>query len=131
MPAEDAADSREKSPVVKTAVVDEDTQVRRSRRPASILVEVIGGPMDGVSRHSSGGALSIGRTEENDLALAFDLSVSGKHARVVIDSGQYWLEDLGSTNGTFLGEGRIQGRVLIALGTVFVVGRTTLELMAS
>ncbi|HEU5181332.1 MAG TPA: FHA domain-containing protein [Candidatus Polarisedimenticolia bacterium] len=112
-------------------MVDEDTKVRRARRPDAILVEVIGGPMDGMSRRSAGESLSIGRTEENDLAIPFDLSVSGKHARVVIDAGQYWLEDLGSTNGTFLGEGRIQGRVLIALGTVFVVGRTTLELMAS
>lgn len=119
------------APAVKTAVVDEDTQIRRSRRPGGILVEVVGGPMDGMSRRASETSLSIGRSEESDLPLILDTSVSAQHARVLIEDGQYWLEDLGSTNGTYLGEGRIRGRVPVGPGTVFVVGRTTLELTAS
>jgi len=118
-------------PAIRTAVVDEDTKVRQSRRPGGILVEVVGGPMDGERRCSESKVLSIGRAEENDLPLPCDPSISNRHARIHIERGQYWLEDLGSTNGTFLGEGRIQGKVLIGPGTVFVVGRTTLELTPS
>src|SRR5262245_48248699 len=123
MPSGDEEDLHEARPVVKTAVVDEDTKIRQSRRPGGILVEVVGGAMDGDRRGATSGILSIGRTEENDLALLGDPSISARHARIVIDHGQYWLEDLGSTNGTYLGEGRVQGRVLIGPGTVFVVGR--------
>ena len=130
MPSSDEEDQQEERPVVKTAVVDEDTKVRQSRRPGGILVEVVGGPMDGERRRAAAGILSIGRTEENDLALLGDPSISARHARIVIDQGQYWLEDLGSTNGTYLGEGKVQGRVLIGPGTVFVVGQTTLELIS-
>jgi pSer/pThr/pTyr-binding forkhead associated (FHA) protein len=128
VPSSDEQEHQDGKPVVKTAVVDEDTKIRQSRRPSGILVEVVGGPMDGERRHGPSGTLTIGRAQENDLALFVDPSVSTRHARIVIENGQYWLEDLGSTNGTYLGEGRVQGRVLIGPGTVFVVGRTTLEL---
>jgi FHA domain len=114
-----------------TVVVDDDTRIRRSRRPVGIVVEVIGGSMDGARSGVGSNTLRIGRAEENDLTLSGDPSISARHACIVIDQGQYWLEDLGSTNGTYLGEGKVQGRVMIGPGTVFVVGRTTLELCSA
>jgi pSer/pThr/pTyr-binding forkhead associated (FHA) protein len=108
-----------------------------SRRPGfmamlgRIMVEVVGGPMDGETRRTARGILSIGRAEENDLALVLDPSVSTRHARIVVDQGGYWLEDLHSTNGTFLGQTKVDGRVLIAQGALFTVGRTMLELVGS
>ncbi len=48
--------------------------------------------------------VTIGRTGDNDLVLD-DSTVSKRHARVVRDNGTYYLEDLGSTNGT-----RVNGR---------------------
>lgn len=118
-------------PIVPT-VVDEEGKEQRARRSFDgICVEVIGGPMDGVRRRVTGKAFLIGRAEENDLVLSLDVSVSTRHARIRVDEGACWLEDMGSTNGTFVGEARIQGRVLLAPGSAFTVGRTNLELMPS
>lgn len=47
------------------------------------------------------GIMTIGREEGNDIVLPFPM-VSGTHARIVQSNNQYTIEDLGSTNGTFL-----------------------------
>jgi pSer/pThr/pTyr-binding forkhead associated (FHA) protein len=111
-----------------------DSESRRpgfARTPGRILVEVVGGPMDGETRRTAKGTLTIGRAEDNDLSLAFDPSVSTKHARIQVDESGYWLEDLGSTNGTYLGQAKVDGRVLLAEGALFTVGRTMLELVGA
>lgn len=115
---------------------NEPTQLDESERslsPASdgILVEVVGGPMDGLRRQVATSVLTLGRGEENDLHLPLDPLVSTEHARIQFTSGQFWLEDLQSTNGTFLAQGRVDGRVLIGPGTCFTIGRTVIELMPS
>src|ERR1700735_5036062 len=50
--------------------------------------------------HEAAGA--IGRAEDADLVID-DRGVSGRHARITRKGGVYFIEDLGSTNGTFLG----------------------------
>ncbi len=95
----------------------------------SIQVEVVGGPMDGHRRVVPGPALSIGRADDNDLCLALDALISGRHARIIREGEHYWLEDLDSRNGTFFGDERIQQRALIGPGTLFTVGKTCLEFM--
>lgn len=92
-----------------------------------IRVEVMGGPMDGHRVTVQGPALSIGRSPDNDLGLALDPMVSSTHARILHEEDRYWLEDLGSRNGTFLGGQQIRERTPIGPGTVFTVGQTALE----
>jgi ABC-type multidrug transport system ATPase subunit/pSer/pThr/pTyr-binding forkhead associated (FHA) protein/ABC-type multidrug transport system permease subunit len=46
--------------------------------------------------------IRIGRSKENDVVIPHE-TVSSRHARLTIDNGRLWLEDLGSTNGTFVG----------------------------
>jgi pSer/pThr/pTyr-binding forkhead associated (FHA) protein len=93
-----------------------------------LVVEVVGGPMDGRRKRFTADALTIGRRETNDLSLALDSTVSGKHARIVREENQYWLEDRGSRNGTYIHEERIAARVLIGPGSIFFTGQTCLEL---
>ena len=94
---------------------------------AKLRVEVVGGPMDGVRCRVPGPVLTIGRNEGSDLTLPLDRSISGQHAKIVREEDHFWLEDLNSRNGTYLGDQRIQGRTLIGAGTLFTVGRTVLE----
>ncbi len=61
----------------------------------------IAGPSAGEVYALEGDEISIGRGRESDLYLDSD-GVSRKHARIVRQGGEYVLEDLGSTNGTFL-----------------------------
>jgi pSer/pThr/pTyr-binding forkhead associated (FHA) protein len=51
--------------------------------------------------------VAIGRKMDNDVVID-NLAVSGHHARVVEENGTYFIEDTGSTNGTFLNETKIQ-----------------------
>jgi pSer/pThr/pTyr-binding forkhead associated (FHA) protein len=94
-----------------------------------IEVEVIGGPMDGVRQAVSGPSFTIGRGESNDLQLVHDETISTRHAQIIREGDHYWLVDLDSRNGTFLGDEQIQGRALIGPGTLFTVGLTTLEFL--
>lgn len=51
--------------------------------------------------------VTIGRKMDNDVVID-NLAVSGHHARVVEENGTHFVEDTGSTNGTFLNEAKIQ-----------------------
>jgi pSer/pThr/pTyr-binding forkhead associated (FHA) protein len=56
-------------------------------------------------------SLSIGRLPDNDIVIDND-AVSGKHARIVSNGDEYYVEDLNSTNGTFVNNKRIRSRKL-------------------
>ena len=59
------------------------------------------------SRPISGSSVSIGRGEDNDVVVNY-ASVSRRHAQVDCDGHQFYVTDLESGNGTFLGNQRIQ-----------------------
>jgi pSer/pThr/pTyr-binding forkhead associated (FHA) protein len=54
--------------------------------------------------------------------------VSTRHARIGTSGGTFYVEDLGSTNGTYIGSQRITQATAIQLGSRVRVGKTTLEL---
>jgi len=118
-----------------TTVIDRTRSIPRSEVDAEwlpyIQLEVVGGPMDGERRRVETASFAIGRGEMNDLTLHQDPTISNRHARIAREGRHYWLEDLNSSNGTFIGDKRIRERSLIGAGSVFVVGRTTLEFMPS
>ncbi len=64
--------------------------------------------------------ITIGRGPENDVVLDY-ATVSTRHARLLIDGGSVTIEDLGSTNGTFLGglDRRVTTAPLVASDTVY------------
>ena len=97
------------------------------RQFTAIYLEVVGGPMDGISARVDKDTLTIGRSPSADLSLRLDPLVSTNHARVVRDGNVFWLEDLDSRNGTFIGEQRVQERTPIGPGTLFVLGSTCLD----
>ena len=69
----------------------------------------------------------IGREHDCDLVLD-DARVSRHHAQIeVLDDGRVILRDLGSSNGTFVGEERIDGGVWFDVPGAFRAGRTTLR----
>lgn len=95
--------------------------------PPAIRLEVLGGPMDGITVRKDADAVTIGRDPDSDFALPLDATVSSHHARIVREGGAFWLEDLASRNGSFVGDHRVEGRVAITAGTLFVLGSTCLE----
>ncbi len=82
--------------------------------------------------------LTIGRREDNDLCLRNDTFISRQHANLVWREKYWWLEDLNSTNGTFVENERdifvdekVSDRVRIIQGQLFRIGRTWLRLQSA
>jgi pSer/pThr/pTyr-binding forkhead associated (FHA) protein len=70
---------------------------------------------------------TLGRDQTNDIVLADDEQVSGKHLRLFVRAGMYYVEDMGSTNGTFLNGERISEAVLLTSGDLIKTGKTILK----
>lgn len=68
----------------------------------------------------------IGRDPSNQIVLNDDRYTSRYHAWVTFDSNKFWLEDLGSTNGTMLNGGQVERRELLSSGDKIRIGETDL-----
>lgn len=79
------------------------------------------GPTPGVTYPLEGDQLTIGRDASNGVAIN-DAEVSRKHSRLSFQGGKYVLEDLGSTNGTFVNGQRLAGPVVLKPGDVVSLG---------
>lgn len=79
-----------------------------------IIIET--GPDAGRRFDLRGGSIVIGRDPTNDIVLD-DIEVSRKHARLIAQSGGYVIEDMGSTNGTYVDEERIRAMLPLRPGT--------------
>lgn len=73
---------------------------------------------------------TIGRSVGNTIILA-DRGISSQHARLVQRDGRWWVEDLGSTNGTWVNGRRVERPVPLSPGDVVQVARTVLRLEAA
>jgi len=79
------------------------------------------GPTPGVTFPLEGDQLIIGRDASNSVAIN-DAEISRKHSRLSFQGGKYVLEDLGSTNGTFVNGQRLAGPVVLKPGDVVSLG---------
>jgi pSer/pThr/pTyr-binding forkhead associated (FHA) protein len=73
------------------------------------------------------GDATLGRGGGCTVPLAFDTFVSQVHARVTERDGSLWIEDIGSTNGTYVNGQRIAAPTKIGKGDRVQVGETVLE----
>lgn len=100
-------------------------QPRRSAGPSRLVV--VAGPLTGTTIPLTTSAILIGRAPSCTLVLDDDYS-SSRHARIFPQGGQWFVEDLGSTNGTFIGEQPVQGIVPLAPGVGVQIGQSVVEL---
>lgn len=92
-----------------------------------VNLEVLSGPTDGET-YAFKNSFDIGRDGGANLSLSLDRFISRRHARVLLAEPECFLEDLNSTNGTFVDNNRVSGRVVLGNGQVFRVGRTWLKI---
>jgi len=88
-------------------------------------VTVSAGPLSGLTIRVTDEPMTIGRAVEGEGELA-DVATSRRHAQVSAVAGGVSIEDLGSTNGTFVNGRRIQGPTVVKPGDVIWVGNSTL-----
>ena len=98
---------------------------RRDVGPRRLVVTA--GPLRGTTLPLASSAILIGRAPSCTLVLDDDYS-SSRHARVFPQDGEWFVEDLGSTNGTFVGRDRVTEPVALRVGSQVRVGQSVLEL---
>lgn len=76
-----------------------------------------------------GEEVTIGRAPGCSVPLADDTFVSQLHARIYLREGQLFIEDLGSTNGTFLNRSRLTRTASLQRGDRLQIGQTVLEIV--
>ena len=89
--------------------------------PQSYMLIMRTGPNPGKSFELTKNELYIGRDINNDIVIN-DSEVSRKHARLILQAGGYVLEDLGSTNGSFVNGQRLMGPHVLRPGEVVMFG---------
>ncbi|MGW7523451.1 FHA domain-containing protein FhaB/FipA [Streptomyces sp. NPDC054783] len=100
---------------------------RRGRNAPAKLV-VTEGTLTGTTVALQGQTITLGRAHDSTIVLDDDYA-SSRHARIYPDrDGQWIVEDLGSTNGTYLDRSRLTTPTPIPLGAPIRIGKTVIEL---
>ncbi len=99
----------------------------RNRRSGPTRLVVTEGPLRGTTLPLGASAVLIGRAPSCTLVLDDDYS-SSRHARVFPEGDQWLVEDMGSTNGTFLDDQRVTDPVPVRAGAQIRIGQSVLEL---
>ena len=97
------------------------------RRGSPTHVLVVEGANAGERAELDQAPILIGRGTDAAIRLDDDY-VSTRHARIASSADQWFVEDLGSTNGTYVGSARITQPTTLTLGTQVRIGKTILEL---
>jgi pSer/pThr/pTyr-binding forkhead associated (FHA) protein len=100
----------------------------RQRRGAPTKLVVSEGTLTGTTVALQGQTITLGRAHDSTIVLDDDYA-SSRHARIYPDrDGQWIVEDLGSTNGTYLDRARLTTPTPIPLGSPIRIGKTVIEL---
>ena len=97
---------------------------RRSKVKGTRLV-VVEGPLTGTEVPLEGAQVTLGRAPDSTIVIDDDYA-SSRHARIYESEGAWVVEDLGSTNGTWLDRTRLTTPTVLPVGAPLRVGRTTL-----
>jgi pSer/pThr/pTyr-binding forkhead associated (FHA) protein len=101
-------------------------QVRGKNKAPRQLV-VTHGALAGTRISLEGRPIMIGRADDSTLVLDDDYA-STRHARLSFRGTDWYVEDLGSTNGTYLDRAKVTGPTKVPLGVPIRIGKTVIEL---
>lgn len=133
LPAEASAGAPAVAPA-PAAPIAKPASARPSTGPATVATAkrlvITSGPKAGLELPLSADSLTIGRSSESALVIRDDYT-SSHHARLMLRGDAWSIQDLDSTNGTFVAGQRVSGSpIALSLGTPIKVGATTFELRA-
>lgn len=95
------------------------------RAPTQLVVTT--GGLAGTRMQLGTEPIVLGRASDSTLILTDDYA-STRHAIITLNDGQWVVDDLGSTNGTYLGNTKITGPTPVPPGVPIVIGQTSIEL---
>ncbi|WP_433331156.1 FHA domain-containing protein FhaB/FipA [Spirillospora sp. CA-294931] len=100
---------------------------RAAQRSAPHQMVVVQGERAGTVIDLTGVPITIGRANDSTLVVTDDYA-SSRHARLFAQDGQWIVEDLGSTNGTYLGRTKVTRPMPVPPGVPVRIGKTVIEL---
>jgi pSer/pThr/pTyr-binding forkhead associated (FHA) protein len=99
----------------------------RNNRSEPNRLLVTSGALAGTSLGLTGQQITVGRANDATLVLNDDYA-SSRHARLFPQDGQWIVEDLGSTNGTYIDRQKVTQPTPVPVGVPIRIGKTVLEL---
>ena len=102
-------------------------KVAKQQKVKGSKLVVIEGPLNGTIVPLGDVQITIGRAPDSTLVIDDDYA-SSRHARIYPSEGAWVVEDLGSTNGTWIDRTRITTPTVLPVGAPLRVGRTTLQI---
>ena len=100
---------------------------QRGKGKAATQLVVTAGALAGTRISLDGRPILIGRADDSTLVLDDDYA-STRHARLGFQGNDWFLEDLGSTNGTYLDRAKVTGPTRVPPGVPIRIGKTVIEL---
>ncbi len=100
-----------------------------TQTPAAAHLAITSGSLKGTTVPLGASPILIGRAATCTVVIEDDF-LSARHCRIFPENEQWLVEDLGSTNGTFLGNQKVEDPVPFSIGERVRIGATTLELRA-
>jgi pSer/pThr/pTyr-binding forkhead associated (FHA) protein len=111
----------------KSKDVAKASKPSKPKRGTPTTLHVVGGPNTGQSVPLGDQPILLGRGTDAAIRLDDDY-VSTRHARFATNGEQWFVEDLGSTNGTYVGNQRVSTPVPIGIGIQVRLGKSIVEL---
>ena len=101
------------------------------RKPVRLVVQRSPSLEEGDEFQLNSAPVTVGRGGQNDLVLEGDEFASARHARIEVRGDGAWVQDLDSTNGTYVNGARVAGAQRLDAGDVVRVGETDLRVEES
>jgi pSer/pThr/pTyr-binding forkhead associated (FHA) protein len=105
----------------------EDRPLRETRSRRQLRLEVIEPREREGTTYELDGEVTVGRSNGCGIPTTYDSYSSTLHARLYRSGGQIWVEDLGSTNGTYVNSERISQPARLGKGDLLQIGATVFE----
>ena len=126
------ADSAMEAPTSRTKAkrapkAPKPPRVARKQKVRGTKLVVIDGPLVGTIVPLEGQQVTIGRAPDSTIVIDDDYA-SSRHARVYESEGSWVVEDLGSTNGTWIDRVRITTPTVLPVGAPLRIGRSTMQI---
>ncbi|WP_214415654.1 FHA domain-containing protein FhaB/FipA [Sphaerisporangium fuscum] len=119
--------SRATAPATVRKPIKPARQPAKPKKGEPRQLVVTGGPLQGTIINLTETPITIGRANDATLVLSDDYA-SSRHARLFPQDGQWIVEDLGSTNGTYLDRSKVTRPTPVHLGQPIRIGKTVIEL---
>lgn len=111
----------------RTPKAPKPPRVARKQKVRGTKLVVIDGPLVGTIVPLEGQQVTIGRAPDSTIVIDDDYA-SSRHARVYESEGSWVVEDLGSTNGTWIDRVRITTPTVLPVGAPLRIGRSTMQI---